>query len=141
MIRNNKKSGHIKGLDGLRGIAVIGVVLYHIFPNVVKGGYLGVAIFFILSGYLIAITSESAWEKQKFNVKSFYNKRIKRIYPALIIMVVATAGMLTILNKESLRGIRRELCGIFFNYNNWWQIMQSESYFTKISNATPYTHL
>lgn len=92
MHNKEKSNTHIEGLDGLRGIAVIGVVLYHSYPSTVKGGFLGVCIFFALSGYLIAITSENSWRKKDFNLLTFYKKRIKRIYPPLIIMVLATTA-------------------------------------------------
>lgn len=141
MYNKDKSNNHIKGLDGLRGIAVIGVVLYHSFPNIVKGGFLGVCIFFALSGYLIAITSESSWKKKDFHLLTFYKKRIKRIYPPLIIMVLTSTGFLLLSKSDAIRGIRKELFSVFLGYNNWWQITQNSSYFAKINNATPFTHL
>lgn len=132
---------HISGLDGLRGIAVIGVILYHIFPYTVKGGFLGVSLFFVLSGYLLAITSERSWEKNNFTVRSFYKKRIKRIYPSLFIVVFITIGALKLLAPDVLDGIRKEIVSIFLGYNNIWQITQNSSYFARIANASPFTHL
>lgn len=132
---------HISGLDGLRGIAVIGVILYHMFPFAVKGGFLGVSLFFVLSGYLIAITSEKSWEKNNFTIRSFYKKRIRRIYPSLLIVVLITVGVLKLLAPDVLNGIRREIASIFLGYNNIWQISQNSSYFAKIANASPFTHL
>lgn len=141
MHNKEKSNTHIEGLDGLRGIAVIGVVLYHSYPSTVKGGFLGVCIFFALSGYLIAITSENSWRKKDFNLLTFYKKRIKRIYPPLIIMVLATTGFLILSKSDAIRGICKELFSVFLGYNNWWQITQNASYFAKINNATPFTHL
>lgn len=132
---------HISGLDGLRGIAVIGVILYHMFPLTVKGGFLGVSLFFVLSGYLIAVTSEKNWEKNIFTFRSFYKKRIKRIYPSLLIIVLVTIAVLKFFAPEVLNGIRGEVSSIIFGYNNIWQIIQNSSYFAKIANASPFTHL
>lgn len=132
---------HIAGLDGLRGIAVIGVILYHLFPETIKGGFLGVSLFFVLSGYLMAITSERYWDGRRFKIITFYKKRISRIYPSLIFVVLITAEVLKILAPEVLNGIREEILSIFLGYNNIWQISQNASYFTRISNASPFTHL
>lgn len=132
---------HLAGLDGLRGIAVLGVILYHLFPEKIKGGFLGVSLFFILSGYLIALTTRRDLEQQKFTLVRFYRKRILRIYPALVIMVFVTLGIYFILAPEILNGISEQIKSIFGGYNNFWQISQNSSYFTKIANASPFTHL
>lgn len=132
---------HIAGLDGLRGIAVTGVILYHFFPNAVRGGFLGVSLFFVLSGYLIAVTSECDWMTKQFHVLRFYKKRIKKIYPSLLIVVFITAGLLKIFSPNILNGIKDEIYSILLGYNNFWQIIQNSSYFTKIINTSPFTHL
>ncbi|MGN6711173.1 acyltransferase family protein [Anaerocolumna jejuensis] len=131
----------IAGLDGLRAIAVIAIVFYHMFPHIVKGGFLGVSLFFVLSGYLMAITSWNAWEQHRFGFTEFYKKRVLRIYPSLIITVCATAFFLMILVPPAMRGIRDEVFSILGGYNNWWQISQNASYFTKINSLSPFTHL
>ena len=59
---------HIQGLDSLRAVAIIGVILFHMFPAVVQGGYLGVVVFFVLSGYLISVSVLSDVDNDKFNV-------------------------------------------------------------------------
>lgn len=131
----------IAGLDGLRAISVIGIVLYHMFPHAIKGGFLGVSLFFVLSGYLMSITSQNAWKQRKFNLLGFYKRRILRIYLSLIITVCATTLFLKILVPSAIRGIRNEVFSIFGGYNNWWQIAQNASYFTKVNNLSPFTHL
>ncbi|MCH5253183.1 MAG: acyltransferase, partial [Lachnospiraceae bacterium] len=72
-----------KGLDALRGIGITGIVLYHIFPTAVRGGFLGVPLFFVLSGYLMFITSERNWEQGDFHIGSYYIKRVRKIVPPL----------------------------------------------------------
>lgn len=136
-----RTSGHIYGLDGLRALAIIGVTLFHMFPYTIKGGYLGVSLFFIITGYLLAVTSERGKASGTYRVGSFYLKRIKRIYPALLIVLVVSAGIYFILERHILDGFRPEFLSIVFGYNNWWQIAQNADYFTKISNASPFTHM
>lgn len=135
------KKIHMKGLDGLRGLAVISVILYHMYPSVFKGGFLGVSLFFVLSGYLIAVTSENNWSKGDFKTGFFYKKRLKRIYPPLFIVVFATVGLAAILTINVWKGSKTELASIILGYNNWWQISQNASYFTRIANASPFRHL
>lgn len=137
----NAAPGRIYGLDGLRALAIIGVTLFHMFPYTIKGGYLGVSLFFVISGYLLAVTCERRRKNGTYRVTSYYLKRIKRIYPALIIVLVASAGAYFFLQRDVLNGIRPELCSIVFGYNNWWQIAQNADYFTRITNASPFTHM
>lgn len=136
-----KNTGHIAGLDGLRALAIIGVTLFHMFPNTIRGGYLGVSLFFVISGFLLAVMTEHRYRKKAFRVTSYYLKRIKRIYPPLIIVLVASAGIYFFLERQQLGGIRTELLSIILGYNNWWQIAQNADYFTKITNASPFTHM
>ena len=130
-----------EGFDILRGIGITGIVLYHIFPSVFPGGFLGVPLFFVLSGYLMFVTSDKTWKRGKFHVSSYYIKRFKKIFPPLFVMVMAVCCYLTLFSKSTLIGIQDEIRSIFLGYDNWWQIGQNASYFSKMSNASPFTHL
>jgi peptidoglycan/LPS O-acetylase OafA/YrhL len=77
-------------IDGLRAVAVVSVVGFHAFPNAVKGGFIGVDIFFVISGYLISGIIFSNLERGSFSVIDFYNRRIRRIFPALIVVMAAS---------------------------------------------------
>lgn len=140
-INNGTSAKQIAGLDGLRGIAILGVVGYHLVPQAIPGGFLGVNLFFVLSGYLIAVTSRRAQAHSGFYAGKFYWKRIVRIYPALILAVCATLFTAQFLAPDILRGIRAEVLSIFCASNNWWQIAQNASYFTRITGNSPFTHL
>lgn len=131
----------IAGIDGLRGIAIIGVIGYHLMPHTLPGGFLGVNLFFVLSGYLMAITSVRTQAQSDFQVGKFYWKRIVRIYPALILAVCATLLIAQFITPDILQGVRHEVLSIFSGGNNWWQIKQNASYFTRISGTSPFTHL
>lgn len=136
-----KEGNRIKGMDGLRGIAIIGITLFHMFPNVFKGGYLGVVLFFVLTGFLMVITNKKKMENKEFSVIKFYVSRIKRLYPPLLVMVFTTLGIYFFLANDSLRGMKMQVLSIFVGFNNFWQISQSLEYFTRIANTSPFSHL
>jgi len=75
-------------IDGLRAIAVLAIVTFHAFPNWIKGGFIRVDIFFVISGYLISINIFGDLEKDTFSFSEFYARRIRRIFPALILILV-----------------------------------------------------
>lgn len=131
----------IPGLDGLRAIAIVAIILYHMFPQTMRGGYLGVSLFFVLSGYLLAVTCLRGVELRTYSVGKFYLKRIRRIYPALLVVVGATLILLWRFYPASLRGLREDVVSVLLGYNNWRQIATNQSYFTRIANSSPFTHL
>jgi len=77
-------------IDGLRALAVLSVVAFHAFPNGVQGGFIGVDIFFVISGYLISTIIFQNLEKGTFSFTEFYIRRIKRIFPTLILVLVSS---------------------------------------------------
>ena len=141
MSSKSNNTSRIYGLDGLRTLAIIGITLFHMFPSVMKGGYMGVSLFFVISGYLLAVTAERKRRRGEYSAVSFYEKRLLRIYPALLLVLLISAGVFWFLDRQSLAGIRTELFSIVFGYNNWWQIAQNADYFTRITNASPFTHM
>lgn len=128
-------------LDALRGIAIIGIVLFHINPTLFPGGFLGVPLFFVLSGYLMYTTSMHRWKQHSFHILTYYCQRIRKIYPQLFLMVIATCCFLTLFLPKLLIGIRPEIASIFLGYNNWWQIAQNTSYFSMHAIPSPFKHL
>jgi len=94
------RSEYRSDIDGLRAVAVLGVVIYHAFPRILPGGYSGVDIFFVISGYLIyGIIDRSSG---KFNFKEFYSRRIKRLFPSLIVVLALCLayGYFVLINDE-----------------------------------------
>ncbi len=77
-------------IDGLRAIAILSVVGFHAFPNWIKGGFIGVDIFFVISGYLISTIMIGSLERNSFSFVEFYIRRIKRIFPALLLVMIAS---------------------------------------------------
>lgn len=136
-----KHTARVPGLDGLRAVAIVGIVLYHMFPGAVRGGYLGVSMFFVLSGYLLARTSLRDTERGAFRASDFYRRRLRRIYPALLCTLALTLLAMYLWLPGLLAGVRQELLSVVFGYQNWRQILLSQDYFTRISATTPFTHL
>ena len=83
-----------KDIDCLRGISVLAVVLYHFKFDYFSGGYLGVDIFFVISGFLITSIILKEMSLEKFSITTFYERRIRRLFPALIVVIITTTSFL-----------------------------------------------
>lgn len=128
-------------IDGLRGIAVLMAVAFHAFPTVLHGGFIGVEIFFVVSGFLIGIILLQATQVGSFSYVEFYARRIRRIFPALIAMlaVFLIAGWFTLLSDEYRQLGKHTLAGAGFisNIAHWRQV----SYFDTAAETKPLLHL
>ena len=102
-----------EGINFLRAVSILGIVLYHIFPFAMKGGFLGVCFFFLISGYLAAKKGQIDWDNESFHIRKYYIKKGLRIYPALYIMVMAVIAFFTVFHQELLLGAREEAASIF----------------------------
>ena len=87
-LRLTRNTNYRPDIDGLRAIAVLMVVCFHAFPSVFKGGFVGVDIFFVISGYLISTILLRALNQQTYSLWFFYRNRIKRIFPALLTVLI-----------------------------------------------------
>lgn len=136
------KRKYITGIDGLRSIAVIGVILYHLTPRIMPGGFLGVTLFFVISGFLMTDILLTEWHRRKkIGLTNFYAKRAKRIYPSLIMVFVLSGSAFLFLSKELLTNFRQIVVSSLLNFNNFWQIFNGSSYFDRFGNESPFTHL
>ncbi len=140
---NVQKRRYITGFDGLRALGVIGVIFYHLNPYVFKGGYLGVPIFLVLSGYLITDSFLREWHNTKqLNLKNFFVRRMKRLYPALVTMLLATCAYIWLFQRNLLHNLKMIVFSNLTYWYNWWEIAHGQSYFDRFSgNASPFTHL
>ncbi|WP_165005409.1 MULTISPECIES: acyltransferase family protein [unclassified Enterococcus] len=137
-----KKSRYITGFDGIRSLAVVGVILYHLLPTSMKGGYLGVPIFFVVSGYLITDLLRQEWEQNgKINIWQFYVRRMKRLYPGLVFLLVTASAYITLFQRGLLNNLRGVVVSSLLYVNNWWQINNGLSYFDRFANESPFTHI
>ena len=137
------KNRYITGYSGLRALAVFGVILYHFDPNTFVGGYLGVPIFFVLSGYLVTCQILKAYDENGFyNTKKFYWSRIKKIYPPLIAVLWISAAYIVLFQRNLLAKLSQIVVANLLNVYNFWQILNGQSYFERFAaNESPFVHL
>lgn len=123
---------HVPGIDGLRGLAVISVVIYHLFGNVLPGGYLGVDVFFVLSGFLITslLLREFVYSRT-ISLKNFWIRRVRRIAPAAISTLVICAAIAGVIGGDVNVNLDRQFWSSALFVNNWVQIAHSQSYFAQ----------
>ncbi len=102
IMNSSRPSNYRIEIDGLRAFAVLSVVLFHAFPNIFFGGFIGVDIFFVISGFLITGHIFEKLDKGEFQFLDFFQRRIRRIFPSLIVVMLASLafGWLTLLADE-----------------------------------------
>lgn len=126
--------GYIAGLDGLRALAVTAVVIYHITPGAMPGGFLGVDVFFVVSGFLITTLLLRELRKTKrIDLKGFWTRRARRLLPALIFLVITVVPIAGLINRDLLVGIGRQVLGALTFSSNWLEIANGTSYFNQTS--------
>ena len=135
------RSRYIPALDGIRTFAVIAVVLYHLNLTWAQGGLLGVTIFFVLSGYLITrLLLNEFSQTGRIDLKNFWLRRVRRLVPAIVTVVLVTCALCTIFNHVMLTKMRPDILPSLLFFNNWWQIIQNVSYFDALGDPSPLTH-
>ena len=128
-------------IDGLRAVAVLAVVAFHAFPNLVRGGFIGVDVFFVISGYLISTIIFENLDKGTFSFTEFYARRIKRIFPALLLVLIAcfAFGWFALLADEYKQLGKHIAAGAGFisNFTFW----NEAGYFDNSAETKPLLHL
>ncbi|CAB4322679.1 MAG: acyltransferase family protein [Actinobacteria bacterium] len=134
--------GHHRSLDGLRGIAVLAVVLYHFAPQAVPGGFLGVDVFFVLSGFLItSLLLVEFGANSAFSLKGFWSRRARRLLPAAMACIVVAVALSWWLEPASSRpAVRTQSLASLFYVNNWSAIASGTSYEGQFGHDTPIAH-
>lgn len=122
--------GYIAGLDGLRALAVVAVIIYHAFPGFMRGGFLGVDVFFVISGFLITTLLLREDRKNNFiNLKAFWVRRARRLVPALALLVITVVPLAWAVNRDLMVGIGRQVLGALTFSTNWLELAHGSSYF------------
>ncbi|WP_454767104.1 acyltransferase family protein [Cupriavidus campinensis] len=128
-------------IDGMRALAIISVIGFHAFPDLLSGGFAGVDIFFVISGYLITRHILSEMAAGEYSTAKFYARRVKRIFPALIVVVATTIAMgWLVLTPEEYESLGRHViagAGFFANFQNW----KEAGYFDRAADTKPLLHL
>ena len=129
------------GLDGLRALAVAAVFLYHARIDWLPGGFLGVDLFFVLSGYLITSLLLVEWEaRNSIDLVRFWLRRARRLLPALVVVVLASLVLASIFARQDLGHTRSDVLGSLLYYANWHQIVANHSYFNLMGNPSLLQH-
>jgi len=140
--RHGPRLTYRPGLDGLRAIAVAGVFLYHSRIDWLPGGFLGVDLFFVLSGYLITSLLLVEWEaRNRIDLRRFWLRRARRLLPALVVVVLAALILAAIFARDDLARTRGDAISSLLYYTNWHEIIANHSYFNLMGRPSLLQHL
>ncbi|SFE24348.1 acyltransferase family protein [Trichococcus pasteurii] len=129
-------------LDGMRALAIIAIIFYHLMPHVLPGGYLAVNIFFVLTGFFITSSViEEYGQKGKMAYKRYLARRFHRLFLPLLWMLIAVTAYITLFQRDLLLNLRPWLLSSLGMVNNWWQISVGGSYFEQFYVQSPFMHL
>jgi peptidoglycan/LPS O-acetylase OafA/YrhL len=132
---------YIQSVDGLRAVAVIAVLLYHLGIDWIPGGFLGVDLFFVISGYVITgLILDSIERSGGLDLRAFYMSRIRRLVPALIAMVVFTTLFIGVYAPETVRRFLSDLPYVFTGSMNWALVNRQQDYFEAIGRPPLLQH-
>jgi peptidoglycan/LPS O-acetylase OafA/YrhL len=132
---------YIPAIDGLRGLAVVAVMLYHLGFTWIPGGFLGVDLFFVISGYVITrLLLDSIARSGGLDLRAFYKARIRRLFPPLIFMIIATSIYIGIWAPETMRRFVSDSPFSLAGVMNWWLVFRHTDYFDSISRPPLLQH-
>ncbi|MDK3862849.1 acyltransferase family protein [Staphylococcus pseudintermedius] len=132
---------YMPGLDGVRAVAVIAIIIYHLNPQWLSGGFLGVDTFFVISGYLITSLLLTEYHNTgKIKLMSFWLRRVKRLIPAVLFLVMGVIVLSLIFMPTEIQKVRADSIAAIFYVSNWWYIMQNVDYFEQFA-VQPLKHL
>jgi peptidoglycan/LPS O-acetylase OafA/YrhL len=132
---------YIHSVDGLRAVAVIAVLLYHLGIDWIPGGFLGVDLFFVISGYVITgLILDSIEKSGGLDLRAFYLSRIRRLVPALVAMVVLTTLYIGVYAPETVRRFLGDLPYVFTGTMNWALVNREQDYFETIGRPPLLQH-
>jgi peptidoglycan/LPS O-acetylase OafA/YrhL len=137
------KPAYIGALDGLRAVAVVGVIIYHFAPDALPAGFLGVDVFFVVSGFLISrlVVSEIVGTKS-LGLRHFWARRVRRLLPALATMtLVVLIAVAFKFSDAELHDVRAQALGTLFYCANWVMIYAKGSYFASVGRPSPFLHM
>jgi len=132
---------YIPAIDGLRAVAVIAVMLYHLGFTWIPGGFLGVDLFFVISGYVITrLLLDSIQRSGGLDLRAFYKARIRRLFPPLIFMIIVTTLYICIWAPETVRRFVSDSPFSIFGLMNWWLVFRHTDYFDSIARPPLLQH-
>ena len=133
---------YLPALDGLRAIAVAAVIVYHLDTNLAQGGFLGVEVFFVVSGYLItSLLLRELRVRHTVGLRAFWARRARRLLPALVALLVVVGAYVSLFARDVVGVYRGDALASLFYVQNWWQIFGDQSYFDSFGRPSPLRHL
>ena len=139
---SNNKSKYLPSIDSLRALAVLAVIIYHVDVNYLPGGFLGVDLFFVLSGYLISSLIIKEFRKTgTVNLYNFYIRRARRLLPAVYFMITVGLVVMVLFNEVLLRKSHLDAIFGYIYSSNWWYIFHKLDYFDSFGAQSPFKHL
>ena len=139
---SNNKSKYLPSIDSLRALAVLAVIIYHVDVNYLPGGFLGVDLFFVLSGYLISSLIIKEYRKTgSLNLYNFYIRRARRLLPAVYFMITIGLVVMVLFNEVLLRKSHLDAIFGYIYSSNWWYIFHKLDYFDSFGAQSPFKHL
>lgn len=139
---HNSRLGYLPALDGLRALAILAVLFYHADVLWLPGGFLGVEIFFVVSGYLITSLLLAEYRaRNTINLKQFWQRRARRLLPALFAMITAVLIYAVILLPDEVASLRADALAAFTYITNWYLIVAQKSYFEAVGRPSLLQHL
>lgn len=129
-------------IQGLRAIAVVLVLLYHVWPEVMPGGFVGVDVFFVISGYLITSLLKREFEREgRISFADFYSRRMRRLLPAALVVLLAILfGSWVFLPETQWSSTAKEVIAAALYVENWWLVIQSVDYLALDGAPSPVQH-
>lgn len=142
MKKETARKSYYPALDSLRVLAMLGILVYHYAPHRMAGGFIGVDLFLVISGFLLA-RSLMKWDVKGFgrNYVTYLIKRVLRLGIPMVLVFFASVSIINIFFPDLLYNIRGALLSSVFYVNNWWQIGQGFSYFEQYVHPSAFTHL
>ena len=141
MQRASISNTHIPAIDGLRALAVVAVVLYHLGINWIPGGFLGVDLFFVISGYVITrLILDSIESANGLDIREFYAARARRLFPGLLVMIIVTCVVMALFAPDSIRRFISDLPFVLSGTNNWHLVALHQDYFQAIGRPPLLQH-
>jgi peptidoglycan/LPS O-acetylase OafA/YrhL len=138
---NISKVPYLPGLDGMRAFAVVAVMIYHANSSWLKGGFIGVEVFFVISGYLITLLLIAEHEKAGVvDMKGFWIRRFRRLLPALFMMMMLLSVWTALFERDALGQLRGDILAGVFYISNWYQIFIGAGY-SASNDFAPLRHL
>jgi peptidoglycan/LPS O-acetylase OafA/YrhL len=141
MIKNKTEIDYLPHVDGLRALSILLVIGFHAFPHILSGGFIGVDVFFVISGYLISKIIIKTIDKKKFSILTFYSKRIKRIFPSLILVLIfcSVFGWFALFSDE-YKNLGKDIFFASIFLSNYI-LLQESGYFDTSAFAKPLLHI